>query len=635
MFVPLLLDAIRAYSADDFSSQQMATHFSAHTGLAVPTGTMDALLSRARKSGHIERVGGRFFVKRDQLSDCDLTEARALAEATEYQIADALIEFARSRGLVAPSGREDALAALIQFVDRNQLLLILDEANAIDLSGASDASNVADRETRTVARFILEHCLPDPGLSAALRTLVEGFVLQNTLLLRDFGTLKNNFETLTVFFDTTFLFALRGIRGQAEEQAARETVQILAALRAKLAVFESTLKEMRRILFVYESRLGTSAEKATLHPREETRYFLRNAYTPAMVREMSVGLEGWLVGLGVTPTAMPYHNPKYTLDEQRLAEFLRGPDDPEAPRVINDIDCIGAVLTLRAGRHPRSMDSARAVLATTAGKMVANSTRWFREQGEPGIPPTVHLAALTSIAWLKKPAAAADLKLHELVALCAAALRPSPTTWARFRNYLSTARANGSLSSDEEVAILASELTDGQLSELSDVSDDPDAATVAEVIDRVKAAYGDQSAQIRSEADAKVSALEQARSDDQARAARAEAELRAAQQAIEEKARELEHRLDQTIRAVRSRARWWADGLSWLVYVVVSAAIIYASWHGSDPQAGWQGWALRIGGVVIVVLGLAGTLFGTHLGEVRSKVADWLEAGIVRHLLER
>lgn len=165
-------------------------------------------------------------------------------------------------------------------MDRNQLLLILDEANAIDLSGASDASDVADRETRTVARFILEQCIPDPDLSAALRTLVEGFVLQNTLLLRDFGTLKNNFETLTVFFDTTFLFALRGIRGQAEEQAARETVQILTALRARLAVFESTLKEMRRILFVYESRLGTSSGKATLHPREEMRYFLRNAYTP-------------------------------------------------------------------------------------------------------------------------------------------------------------------------------------------------------------------------------------------------------------------------------------------------------------------------------------------------------------------
>lgn len=80
--------------------------------------------------------------------------------------------------------------------------------------------------------------------------------------------------------------------------------------------------------------------------------------------------------------------------------------------------------------------------------MVFNSTKWFREQQEPGIPPIVHLAALTSIAWLKKPAAAADLKLHELIALCGAALRPHRRTWDRFVGYLRAATADGTLSTD-------------------------------------------------------------------------------------------------------------------------------------------------------------------------------------------
>ena len=430
---------------------------------------------------------------------------------------------------------------------------------------------------------------------------------------------------------------MRGVRGPAEEQAAKETVQLLQALKANLAVFASTSKEMGRILCVYESHLGTAAGRLKLRQREETRFFLKNRFTPAMVREMTVGLETWLSKQGIVAVEMPLHNPRYTLDEGRLTDYLKGPDqDPEAPRVINDVDCISAVLTLRAGRHPRSLDSARAVLATTTGRMVRNSTRWFREQQEPGIPPVVHLAALTSVAWLKKPAAVADLKLHELIALCGAALRPHRRTWDRFVGYLRSATAEGTLSTDEEIAVLASELVDSQLSELSDVSDDPDAATIGEVVERVKSAYGDRATKIEAEAEARLQAAERVRQEERRRASLEVVAMQESMDAAAERAASLERELQATVDAVRKRAAAWAATLSWVVYALASAAVIYATWHaGGIPDAEWKRLALRLGGAIVVVLGVAGTLRGTHLGEVRLRIAGWLEKMLRTYLLHR
>jgi hypothetical protein len=630
MFMPLLLDAIRVFGTDDFSSQQMAAHVQVHVGLSLPVGTMDALLSRARKAGCIERDGGRFFINRERIAAHDLTSAKRETETRERHLAEALVVFANERGVEPPDTTEEALTAIVRFVDRNQVLLLLEDDYDI---GQNNTDDLGDRQARLVARFILERCIADADLAADLRMLVEGFVLQNALLLRDFGTLTKDFQSLTVFLDTTFLFGLRGVRGLAEEQSAKEAVQLLQALKARLAIFDSTLNEMRRILLVYEARLGTSSGKATLRPREETRFFLKNKYTPALVREMAVGLEAWFSQLGLATIDMPYHDPKFTLDEQHLSDYLKGPDDPEAPRVRNDVDCIAAILTLRAGRYPRSMDSARAVLATTAGRMVSNSTRWFRDQGQVGIPPAVHLAALTSIAWLKKPAAVVDIKVHELIALCAAALRPSASTWDRFLGYLRTARSEGTLSSDEEVAILASELTDTQLSELSDVSDDPDAATIAEVVARVKTAYGDRTAQIEAATAAKLTEFERLRGEEQSRAVQEAADIRTARAAAEARAQFLQSSLDAQTRVLRARAGRWAASLSWVTYALMAAAILYASWAaGAAPAVKWQQWVLRLGGTLVVLLGIAGTLWGTHLGELRSRVARWVEDRLFKYL---
>lgn len=111
---------------------------------------------------------------------------------------------------------------------------------------------------------------------------------------------------------------------------------------------------------------------------------------------------------------------------------------------------------------------------------------WYREQGERGVPPIVHQYALSSIAWFKRPRAAAEVKLHELAALCSAALRPTRETWERFIDNLERLRADGAISDDEAVTVVANELTEPLLARIDD-SGEPDADSIRDVIDRVRA----------------------------------------------------------------------------------------------------------------------------------------------------
>jgi len=115
--------------------------------------------------------------------------------------------------------------------------------------------------------------------------------------------------------------------------------------------------------------------------------------------------------------------------------------------------------------------------------------------------PVVHTHALSSIAWLKKPAAAANLKLNELIALCSAALAPSARTWDLFLKHLRKLRADKRITNDELVAIIASELTDSLLSEF-DEDVEPDASTLTEIVNRVKETY-------RLEAEAMIQRIKQ------------------------------------------------------------------------------------------------------------------------------
>lgn len=625
MFMPFVLDSVGAHSASDFALEDLRPLLESRHGLRIPSTTLRTILSRAVKRGALRREGGRYFRDTSFPKTPDLTCAREAVVAEQSRLAAALAEFAQANAL-ATLTEADALALLLQFLGQHHVGLILEA----DIAAGAEAligqhSVLSSRDQRLVAAFVTRHVLQDPSLLDVLRRMLEGFVLQNALLLRDISAATRRFAKLTVFFDTGFLLSALGLNGEAAGLAARETLDLLRDTGARLAVFDNTLNEIKRILRVYEDRLATADGISSLHPTGVTRYVLTHRFSPSDIREQIALLEANVRGLGIAVHKAPLHDRRWTLDEPKLTEMIRKPQESDLhPRVIHDVDCIAAVLTLRAGHSCQTYDDARAVFATTTGLLVTNVRDWYQEQGEPGVPPVIHQLALSNIAWLKRPASGSKLKLHELVALCSAALVPGRRVWELFIKHLRELRASGRLSSDEAVAIVVNELTDSLLSRFDDEVD-ADADTIAEVVERVRDQH-------RAEAQQTIELAK--RGMDETLAAEA-----LARRAAEEEAKKKEEALRKLILSLRSRSAAWARRLSWALFLAAAVVVVVGSSVPVSELLGWRLPAARIVGYGITAfvwfLGIAGLLWGGYLGQWRRSLESRLDRLFRRWLLGR
>jgi hypothetical protein len=428
-------------------------------------------------------------------------------------------------------------------------------------------------------------------------------------LLKDVRSPSRTFSNLTVYFDSGFLLALLGWKGNAIKLANREILDLLKATNARCAVFDKTVWEMKRILGFYEFHLATSTERARLWQNAITRHVLLSGLDPSDIKQ-AIGLLEYRLAkeFGVDVVQTPNRVPKYTLDEADLAERLkRIGDTGDEPRIVHDVDCVAAVLTIRKGIQPVQFDKARAVFATGNVKVLRTVNDWFKDSGENGISPIVHQLTLSNIAWLKRPETGSKLKLHELVALCAAALRPTRKTWERFLKHLRHLESTGELSSDESVSIVASSLSDSVLVEMEDREEDIDAESLTEVVERVKDGY-------RQEAEKKI--------------------IDITRQKEQSDSKQL-----STVNRIKSRSQTIACVISSAVFWVATVIVLVGVFCLLPLGLTITNLAVKIcfGIAVIFVTGLTvlGRLYGTHLKQLQDylqlKIQQWLIKWLIGH----
>jgi hypothetical protein len=484
LFEPFVEDVVCHLPSDHFVAAEVREAVDHTHGLLLPVDTIDTLLGRLRKRG-LRREGGRYF-RTQPLPSLDITAAKDQVQQQLDALGEALRQFSSVYPAIAIATSEEAIALLLAFLQENNVSILLDEEPESVPAGLSRA------QQRLVARFVTQECVRHEGLGVILGRILEGLVLKNALLLQDLATATQRFDDLLVFLDSQILLSIIDLQGTAQGVAARETLALFRDTGAIPSAFDVTLAEIRRLLGMLEDHLATAEGRLTLRPTPLVRHVLSADLKPSDMRIFGASLEAQLRRLGIQLHDTPQRDRRFTLNEDALARQLTDATrDIHQYRVRHDVDCVAAVLTLRAGRHPPRLESAHAAFVSTSPRVIRNVTAWYRAQGETGLAPIIDFRVLTNIAWLKKPASARSLKVHELVALCAAALRPTKETWDKFVTTLKDMRAQGTLSDEETVALVASDLAEPILAELEDERD-PDAATIHEAIDRIKTSYREQ-----------------------------------------------------------------------------------------------------------------------------------------------
>ncbi|HET7025823.1 MAG TPA: hypothetical protein VFI39_11525 [Gemmatimonadales bacterium] len=600
MFVPFVRDAIPRMLAPTFTPAELQLDITAHHGLTIPEHTVETILSRLTKKRLVVKEHGHFQATGLANPSSDILSRRVYAEQAITSLASRLREYGREAGLPINTN-DQAINLLLIFVGANQPDLLL---NHFEAATSAVPDGLTRAESRTVARFIKDVALEDPQLKVALQEVIAGLVLQNALLLRDISDASRRFDDLLVALDSNFLLGALGFAGPNTERSFRESLDILKECGVRLDVFEQTVDEMVRILTMYEYKLATHAGRESLHPSDITRHLLTSGATPADIREAIALLPHQLRQLGLRARTTPNRDPRYTLDESTLSEALRRPaETATTPRVQHDVDAVAAVLTLRAGHPATSLENATALFATTNSYVVKTIRDWFLAAGELGVAPAVHHRALTNAAWLKKPASAQRLVLHELVTLCAAALAPSRRLWDSFLAHLKHLEITGTITSDEAAILVASELTDRILSECDEETLEED--SMLAIRTRVLEGFRAEAMLVADAATSRATSLEE------------------------------QHR--RLVLVQYGRADWICRVLSFFpvaalasAYVIGTIAIFPGRWD-SIPR-GWAG-AARVAVVVMGLIGGVALYNGFNLRDTRLALEAWLRPRVRRRML--
>ena len=277
----------------------------------------------------------------------------------------------------------------------------------------------------------------------------------------------------------------------------------------------------------------------------------------------------------------------------------------------HDVACAAAILTMRQLRESRSLDTTNAVFVTTNKSVVDTVTDWHRSQGKSGVPPMVRHLTMSTAAWLKKPAAAGNVKLHELIASCSVALQPSARRWQALKGHLEKLQENGQLSSEEMVAVVAHELTETRLLE-SDDTEYEEASTVKEIIELVKK-------ELSAEAEAKWAQADAALVAEETRAERAEQVAAASSEQWRQK--ELRVIAAATHRGNAFRRVVFGAGV---VVLVASTTVSLSGMFGFVEPI----WAWPTGIASLVVL-----IYGGSLKGQAERFGDWVRRRELRRNL--
>ena len=610
IFMPLILDVLHKTGTDSFTTSEVQELLVLHHDVVMPQQTVATLLGRATKKKYIIRAQGRYVRNPNQpLPSSEVSAAKQSIEHLQERLGTELQAYAAERGLSIPSV-DNALELLLDFLEDAQVGMLL----GTELARAR--TELGRKERATVAAFVDQALRSDASTTNALQSMLEGLVLYHAAFLSQPGLTARQFKDLSVLFDSTLVRQLLGYEGVAARVLMGETVSLLQAGGVRCLVLDKTVFEIKRILEMYERKFGTAEGRRSLRGYGMARHFLTQGYEPSDIREMSALLERDIVSAGLTVLSTPRRDHNTTAAEKLLSARLADPikRDETEPRVVHDVDCVAAALTLRRGHRSGSIEDARAVFAT-ASPLVIHNTRlwWVEDEHEDSIEPVVHIRALANVAWLKKPSMAGNFKLAELTALCAAALRPSQATWDRFLRHLDALQKSDRIDSDDTAAILISSMSDRLLRDAEVEAGDPndiDAVTFNEVVRRVQESYV---ADEREKLEAVTRGYEGRVATLEARARKAEASAEGAFHSSAERAR-------QYALAIDGRARRWtraiAATLQWLAVAIIVVGGAVPVFSQRLPVGGW-GLLAYVAVLAFIMLEVVGAL--SHLSQMRRK----------------
>jgi hypothetical protein len=325
---------------------------------------------------------------------------------------------------------------------------------------------------------------------------------------------------------------------------------------------------------------------------------------------MSARVKNKLGGLNVwIEDNPPYPDHSVVIDELGLKDRLwKAIGYRSVAAVEHDVECLSAVMRLRAGKRHNDLEDVAAVFITTNVELARQSKKFFVDTEDYAgvVPPCLTDWAVGNTMWLKNPTAAPSIPKARVLADALAALRPTDILWKKYLTAIARLEESGKITKEDYYALRLSssarkglmEITRGDVSAFSE-------GTALQVLEIAKRS-------MRKDLEDKMGV-------ETARAAQAEARVGSVHSVAREKSKRVARKCRRAGEGVGAVCGWivMAGGLGVLV---VGSVMTWPGQVAGSGGAGWGRYVVPSVFGVLSIMGIGNAVWGTTVRELARKL---------------
>lgn len=590
---PFVLDVLYKYHPEPIVDTEIKEYILKEFGLEIPGRTIQIVLKRLSKRYPLEKKEGVYYIK-GNLDNPGIAAKKADAIRNIDSVITGLIEF--SQGTNFPiSDRDSAVNAICTFLSEFgvQCLRAFLRGTTIPNLGLRKESDIA-----LVSKYVIHLSETSPERFNSFMIMVQGHMIANALLAPDLQNAPKSYSDVTFFFDTPLLIHLLGLEGELKYKAAKELIDLLCRLGAKLAFFSHTKEELRRVI------LGVAYNLDKTDPRGAIILYARRCQkTKSDFILLVANFEKKLKELGIEEVATPKYNPAFQIDEAAFQEVL----DDEISYYNNkaklfDINSVRSIYAIRKNGRPSMIERAKAVLVTSNAALAHTAWKFGQDVKESEEVSTVVTdLSLANIAWLKLPMAAPNLPRKELLAYSYAALQPSQEFLNKYMVEVDKLEQEQKITSQDHQLLRSSIIAQDELMHLTLGQEIAlTEQTITETLQRtIKEIKKEETQKLMAEREAHRQTQQQL------------SDLQEERQNIKKK--------------LFCRSQLIAKIESWVVFIIILLFLLVALLSGIYTlRNSLARWILKFSTILLIVFSLVSFIWGAPLNKLRLKFEKWL-----------
>ena len=285
----------------------------------------------------------------------------------------------------------------------------------------------------------------DDILKNILIEIVKGQMIYEALYAQqvDKADIKQKFNKLYVYFDTTFIFYMLGYGGKRYKEYISQIIELLTGLGAELRCFKHTVEEVRGILEKCESKMRHGEEKSLVN----LDWFLENNMQASDVMILISSLEANITKYLKIVDTPDFSEPLKNIDWNGFTQYLEEQIHYKKEKALQkDVESIAAIFRLRSNKSARTLENCNAIFVTTNHRLVRVVKDYQKTHDDmKGFYPCISEYEISNIAWLKTPNKQEQFINNSLKFSAAILKEPSPAFWRRFSETVDRFQSEGAI----------------------------------------------------------------------------------------------------------------------------------------------------------------------------------------------